>query len=160
MQQATCQFTRLFDPALASMLHREKPEARRAMRAARNAGIDRVTRNDAARERRATLRAARERELSKRIGALGMLGSQHAGERAAAALHVERLRARLGKQWNELLRRSLSCVARFQKSCVQAFCRTGTFPIFVTPNRAQNPGAVFPPKGTVFRTNPAREPAR
>jgi hypothetical protein len=73
------------------------------MLAARNAGIDRVTRNNAARERRATLRAARERKLSKRIGALGMLGSQHAGERAAAALQVERLRARLGKQWNELI---------------------------------------------------------
>jgi hypothetical protein len=100
MQQATCQFTRLFDPALASILHREEREARRAMLAARNAGIDRVTRNDAARERRATLRAACERKLSKRIGALG---SQHAGERAAAALHVERLRARLGKQWNELI---------------------------------------------------------
>jgi hypothetical protein len=37
-------------------------------------------------------------QRSKLIGALGMLGSQYAGERAAAALQVERLRARLGKQ--------------------------------------------------------------
>src|ERR1700688_1300502 len=35
----------------------------------------------------------------KLIGALGMLGSDHTGERAAAALMVERLRVKLGKQW-------------------------------------------------------------
>ena len=35
----------------------------------------------------------------KLIGALGMLGSDHTGERAAAALTVERLRVKLGKQW-------------------------------------------------------------
>jgi hypothetical protein len=48
-------------------------------------------------------RAIRKRVLPKLIGALGMLGSDHAGERAAAALQVERLRAKLGKQWNELI---------------------------------------------------------
>lgn len=42
-------------------------------------------------------------ERSKLIGALGMLGSEHAGERAAAALHVERIRAKIGKQWAELI---------------------------------------------------------
>jgi hypothetical protein len=33
-----------------------------------------------------------------------MLGSEHAGERAAAALLVERLRVKLGKQWQDLIR--------------------------------------------------------
>jgi hypothetical protein len=42
--------------------------------------------------------SARAEASSELIGALGMLGSQQAGERAAAALQVERLRARLGKQ--------------------------------------------------------------
>jgi hypothetical protein len=63
-------------------------------------------RNERARERRAWKKAeaARERERSKLIGALGMLGSEHAGERAAAALIVERLRVKLGKQWKDLIR--------------------------------------------------------
>jgi hypothetical protein len=34
---------------------------------------------------------------------LGMLGSEHAGERDAAALAIERLRQRTGKTWAELL---------------------------------------------------------
>jgi hypothetical protein len=42
-------------------------------------------------------------DRSKLIGALGMLGSDHAGERAAAALQVERIRAKLGKQWAEII---------------------------------------------------------
>jgi hypothetical protein len=81
-------------------------EARAAEQAAREKERRRVNRNEEARERRARLKANKERarELSKLIGALGMLGSEHAGERAAAALHVERLRARLGKQWSELIR--------------------------------------------------------
>jgi hypothetical protein len=84
---------------------REQREARRAARSARNAEIDRIERNAAGRERRATpkAKAARERELSKLIGALGMLGSEHAGERAAAALQVERLHTRLGKQWKDFI---------------------------------------------------------
>ena len=84
---------------------KEEREAREAKRKARDAELNRVARNEAARERRAALkaRAARERELSKLIGALGMLGSDHAGERAAAALQVERLRRRLGKQWKDLI---------------------------------------------------------
>jgi hypothetical protein len=83
----------------------QQRDERRLARATRNAELDRIARNDAARERRAVLKekAARERELSKLIGALGMLGSEHAGERAAAALLVERLRTRLGKQWKELI---------------------------------------------------------
>jgi len=35
------------------------------------------------------------------VKALGMLGSAHAGEREAAIIQVERLRA--GRPWNELL---------------------------------------------------------
>jgi hypothetical protein len=87
-----------------------KRKAEREARAAEQAAVEkerrRVNRNEEARERRARLKVvkARERELSKLIGALGMLGSEHAGERAAAALHVERLRIKLGKQWSELIR--------------------------------------------------------
>ena len=84
---------------------RAEREARRAAEAAREAEMKRQWRNQQARERRAERRAValREQELSKLIGALGMLGSEHPGERAAAALHVERLRAKLGKTWRELL---------------------------------------------------------
>ena len=49
----------------------------------------------------AAKRAAHERKS----GALGMLGSDHAsGERAAAVLQVERFRAKLGKQWRDLIK--------------------------------------------------------
>jgi hypothetical protein len=80
--------------------------AKEAKRRARLTELDREERNRAARIRRATKKAAaeRERELSRLIGALGMLGSEHAGERAAAALLVERLRVKLGKQWRDLIR--------------------------------------------------------
>jgi hypothetical protein len=37
------------------------------------------------------------------VKALGMLGSDHPGERASAALVAERLRAKLDKTWNELI---------------------------------------------------------
>jgi multidrug efflux pump subunit AcrA (membrane-fusion protein) len=37
------------------------------------------------------------------IKALGMLGSEHSGERASAALVVEKQRARLGMTWDELI---------------------------------------------------------
>ena len=37
------------------------------------------------------------------IKALGMLGSEHAGERASAALVVEKQRAKLGMTWEELI---------------------------------------------------------
>jgi hypothetical protein len=37
------------------------------------------------------------------VKALGMLGSDHVGERAAAALVVERLRAKLGMTWDDLV---------------------------------------------------------
>lgn len=37
------------------------------------------------------------------IKALGMLGSEHAGERANAALVVERKRKQLGMMWDELI---------------------------------------------------------
>jgi hypothetical protein len=37
------------------------------------------------------------------VKALGMLGSDHVGERAAAALMAEKQRAKLGKTWNELI---------------------------------------------------------
>ena len=37
------------------------------------------------------------------IKALGMLGSEHAGERAIAALVVEKQRAKLGMTWEELI---------------------------------------------------------
>src|SRR5262249_32470679 len=37
------------------------------------------------------------------VKALGMLGSEHAGERASAALIVEKQRARLGMTWDELI---------------------------------------------------------
>ena len=74
---------------------------REAIKAAMEAERQRQERNEYLRERPAAKKAAalRERVLSKLIGALGMLGSDHAGERAAAALQVERLRARLGKTW-------------------------------------------------------------
>jgi hypothetical protein len=83
----------------------EERKEREAARKARKAELNRLPRNDAARDRRAARKAqaARERELSKLTAALGMLGSAHAGERAAAALHVERLRAKLGKQWKDLI---------------------------------------------------------
>ena len=45
-----------------------------------------------------------ERDRTTLIAALGMLGSEHAGERAAAALQAERIRAKLGKQWSEIIR--------------------------------------------------------
>jgi hypothetical protein len=37
------------------------------------------------------------------VKALGMLGSDHAGERANAALAVEKQRAKLGMTWDELI---------------------------------------------------------
>jgi len=78
---------------------RAEREAKRAEQAARLAELRRQYLNEQAKRRRAAKKAAalRDRELSKLIGALGMLGSEHAGERAAAALQVERLRAKLGK---------------------------------------------------------------
>lgn len=84
---------------------RAEREAKAAKRKARAAELDRESRNRFARECRAAKKAAaeREREHSKLIGALGMLGSAHAGERAAAALLAERLRAKLGKQWRDLI---------------------------------------------------------
>jgi hypothetical protein len=45
----------------------------------------------------------RTRELLVKV--LGMLGSDRLGERAAAALIAERLRAELGKTWNQLIAR-------------------------------------------------------
>jgi hypothetical protein len=74
--------------------------------AAREAEFNREYRNRMARERRAEKKAAalRERELSKLIGALGLLASPYDGERAAAALQVERLRRKLGKTWQELIK--------------------------------------------------------
>jgi hypothetical protein len=80
-------------------------ESRIAEQKSRDAETAREWRNTTARENRTwnTIVAARKRELSKLIGALGVLGSDHAGERAAAALMVERLRAKLGKQWEELI---------------------------------------------------------
>jgi hypothetical protein len=80
--------------------------AREAERAAWQAEINRQSRNDRARERRAEKKAAalRERELSKLIGALGLLASPYDGERAAATLQVERLRQKLGKTWQELIK--------------------------------------------------------
>jgi hypothetical protein len=85
---------------------RAQRNAEEARRRADLAELRREERNSAARERRAAMKAAaeRERELSKLIGALGMLGSEHAGERAAAALLAERLRLKLGKQWRDLIR--------------------------------------------------------
>jgi hypothetical protein len=85
---------------------RAEREASNAARAAREAERKRQWRNEEARERRAAWKAAaeRERELSKLIGALGLLASPFDGERAAAALQVERLRARMGKRWRELIR--------------------------------------------------------
>jgi hypothetical protein len=63
-------------------------EAREAEWKVRAAELNRVSRSDNARARQAWKKAeaARDRELSKLIGALGMLGSDFAGERAAAAL--------------------------------------------------------------------------
>jgi hypothetical protein len=83
----------------------EERQAREAAQKAREAKDRREYRNAYAREHRAWKKAeaARKLELSKLIGALGVLGSEHAGERAAAALHVERLRAKLGKQWKDLI---------------------------------------------------------
>jgi hypothetical protein len=85
---------------------RAERNAKEAQRKARLAKQYREARNRNARELRAAKKAAaeRERELSKLIGALGMLGSEHAGERAAAALLVERIRVKLGKQWRDLIR--------------------------------------------------------
>jgi hypothetical protein len=85
---------------------RAERNAKEAERKARSADLDRQERNRAAHQRRAAKKAAaeHEREHSKLIGALGMLGSEHAGERAAAALVVERLRVKLGKQWRDLIR--------------------------------------------------------
>jgi hypothetical protein len=85
---------------------REAREAKQKAQEAIWAERDRVQRNADARARRAWKKAiaARERELSKLIGALGMLGSDFAGERAAAALMAERLRVKLGKQWKDLIR--------------------------------------------------------
>jgi hypothetical protein len=85
---------------------RAERSAKEASRRARWDELNREERNRAARLRRAAMKAAaeRKRELSKLIGALGMLGSEYAGERAAAALAVERLRVKLGKQWQDLIR--------------------------------------------------------
>jgi hypothetical protein len=44
-----------------------------------------------------------ERDRTTLIAALGMLGSEHAGERASAALQVERIRQKLGRQWSNLI---------------------------------------------------------
>jgi hypothetical protein len=83
----------------------EERAAKEEARKDRLAELNRLSQNAEARRRRAEEKAAalREQELSKLIGALGMLGSEHAGERAAAALQVERLRAKLGKTWRELI---------------------------------------------------------
>ena len=37
------------------------------------------------------------------VGTLGMLGSQHDGERVSAALHAEEIRLSLGMTWDELI---------------------------------------------------------
>jgi hypothetical protein len=42
-------------------------------------------------------------ERSKLIGALGMLGSEHDGERANAAAAVEHIRRKLGLSWSMLI---------------------------------------------------------
>jgi hypothetical protein len=44
-----------------------------------------------------------KRAREELIRALRMLGSEHAGERASAALIVERQRARLNRTWDELI---------------------------------------------------------
>jgi hypothetical protein len=89
----------------ATAQKRAEREARDAEIKRRFAEIDRLSRNAEAGKPNSAKTAAdlRERELSKLIAALGMLGSEHAGERAAAALHVERLRTKLGKQWRDLI---------------------------------------------------------
>jgi DNA-binding PadR family transcriptional regulator len=61
-------------------------------------------------EARERLRRAQEEANRRRMAApqtlarvLGMLGSEHAGERAAAALKAEELRRAMGKTWHQLL---------------------------------------------------------
>jgi len=53
--------------------------------------------------RAGTLALRPEHIRSKLVRALGMLGSEYAGERAAAAVAVERLRTMLGRQWEALI---------------------------------------------------------
>jgi hypothetical protein len=81
-------------------------EAKLAARKAARAERDRLNRNYAARERRARRAELRPKggELSKLIGALNLLASPFEGERAAAAFKVEILRAKSGRQWDELLK--------------------------------------------------------
>jgi hypothetical protein len=43
------------------------------------------------------------KDRQRLIAILGMLGSEHAGERAAAALQADRLRKQLGVTWEQLL---------------------------------------------------------
>jgi hypothetical protein len=45
----------------------------------------------------------RARNRALLVKTLGMLGSAHEGERANAALAVERCRAKLGKSWEDLI---------------------------------------------------------
>ena len=89
----------------ATAQKRAEREARDAEIKRKVAEIERQSRNAEARKRRAWKKAeeARKRELSKLIGVLGMLGSEHPGERASAALQAERLRVKMGKQWRDLI---------------------------------------------------------
>jgi hypothetical protein len=57
--------------------------------------------NGQARERQAEVVTPADRRRLARI--LGMLGSEHAGERASAALQAEAFRKRHGMTWAELL---------------------------------------------------------
>ena len=61
-------------------------------------------RNDLARTLKAAgVKRTGEADHERLVKTLGLLGAAHEGKRAAAALQVERLRAKLGKQWNYLL---------------------------------------------------------
>lgn len=111
-QSETIEAARALEELRHRMEERLSPGGRAKFKAEREAEVqakvEQNIRGDIRRARAEAKRAAKSPpkprgELSKLIGALNLLASPVDGERAAAALKVEVLRAMTGKQWHELL---------------------------------------------------------
>jgi len=88
------------------MTKREEREARRVAADQARRERQRWERNWNARKRRAEkkFKAERDSKIRALIAVLSHLRNENANERANAALMVERVRARLGQEWSELIR--------------------------------------------------------
>jgi hypothetical protein len=97
-EQAQAQTARANAERATAEAQRAKAEATKAQAEFQKARAEAAARMFGAETKRIPKRA--REELLK---ALRMLGSEHAGERASAALIVERQRARLNMAWDELI---------------------------------------------------------